>query len=215
MKSIIKVGILEDSKTSLALYSSFLSSQIDIDIVFGFASLGELELHSEGLVAPDLILADIQMDGRSGIDALPYLIKRFPGVRILMLTGSEDENDVITSLKSGAVGYIIKSPDIQSLYEAIKTTMEKGSFISPRAAWNVVQELQKKPEDALHGVLSKREKEVLEYLKEGQSYKEIAANMFITVHAVNQHLKKIYKKLQVKSKGELLAKYYQHQLLMI
>jgi DNA-binding NarL/FixJ family response regulator len=212
MKSLIKVGILENHKTSLALYKNYLSSRIDIDVVFTYKSVKEIELNQDTIVCPDLILADIDMEGPSGMEGLTSLVKIFPEAKIIMLTGSEEGEDVITALKLGAVGYVVKSADTHLVYQAIKTTMQKGSFISPKAAWNVVQELQKKPKDVLEGILSKREREVVDYLKNGLSYKEIAAQMFISVHAVNQHLKKIYRKLQVKSKGELMAKYYQQQL---
>jgi DNA-binding NarL/FixJ family response regulator len=212
MKTVIRVGILDDSKAALPYYNSFLSSQIDIDVVFAFSGLEELQLKRESVNTPDLLIMDLEKEENCGIESLPMLIKSFPGCKIIVLTSSEEKCDVILALKRGAVGYIIKSTDGFSLYGAIKTTMETGSYISPEAAWNVVKELQKNPGDALEGVLSKREKEVVAYLKNGLSYKEIAAEMFISVHAVNQHLKKIYKKLKVKSKGELLAKYFQHQL---
>ena len=212
MKTVIRVGVLDDSKTALPYYNSFLSTQLDVEVVFAFSGLTELQLKRESVNVPDLLLVDLENEENCGIGSLPMLVKSFPGCKIIMLTSSEEKCDVITALKRGAVGYIIKSEDGFSLYGAIKTTMERGSYISPEAVWNVVKELQKKPGDALEGILSRREKEVVDFLKNGLSYKEIATEMFISVHAVNQHLKKIYKKLKVKSKGELLAKYFQHQL---
>jgi DNA-binding NarL/FixJ family response regulator len=212
MKTVIRVGILDDSTEALPFYNSFLDSQLDIDVVFAFSGIEELRSKMESVKIPDLLLVDLEMEENCGIDNLPMLVKTFPQTKIIMLTSSEDKCDVILALKLGAVGYIIKTTDGFSLYGAIKTTMERGSYISPEAVWNVVKELQKKPADALEGILSKREKEVVGFLKNGLSYKEIAAEMFISVHAVNQHLKKIYKKLKVKSKGEPLAKYFQHQL---
>lgn len=206
MRTVIRVGILDGNFSTLSFYQSYLSSQIDIDVVFACRSIVELEVNQPSVIIPDLILADMATGG------LSQLLHRFPNCKIVMLSDSEESDDVVNALKMGAVGYITKSADLSFLYGAIKSTMKNGSFISPKAAWNLVQELQKKPEDALEGILSTREKEVLDYLKNGLSYKEIAAQMFISVHAVNQHLKKIYKKLQVKSKGELLAKYFQHQL---
>jgi DNA-binding NarL/FixJ family response regulator len=212
MKTVIRVGILDDSKAAMPYYHSFLASHVDINMVFAFGSISEMEEKRETIGIPDLLLVDLDSEANCGLDSLPMLVKSFPGCKIIMLTSSEDKCNVISALKLGAVGYVIKSSDGFSLYGAIKTTMENGSYISPEAAWNVVKELQRKPADALEGILSKREKEVVGFLKNGLSYKEIAFEMSISVHAVNQHLKKIYKKLKVKSKGELLAKYFQHQL---
>ena len=212
MKTMIRVGVLDDSNTELPYYNSFLSSQVDIDIAFSFSGLEELRMNRESVNHPDLILVDLQLEENGGIESIPVLEKLFPSSKIMILTSNEEKCDVVLALKKGASGYVVTSTDAFSLYGAIKITMEKGSYISPEASWTVVREIQRKPGDALEGILSRREKEVVNYLKNGLSYKEIAAEMFISVHAVNQHLKKIYKKLKVKSKGELLAKYFQHQL---
>ena len=111
MKTVIRVGILDDSKAAIPYYNSYLDSQVDIDIIFAFESIDEILMKRESAQNPDLLLVNIEMDGNCGIDSLPVLKKTFPGTKIIIIASSEEKCDVILALKRGAVGYIIKSMD--------------------------------------------------------------------------------------------------------
>src|SRR5687767_7557756 len=109
MKTVIRVGILDDNTAALNYYNSFLASQLDIQIIFAFSSLEELQLKRETIEIPDLLLVDLEKEENCGINNLPFLEKSFRDSKIIILTSSEEKCDVILALKRGAVGYIIKS----------------------------------------------------------------------------------------------------------
>jgi DNA-binding NarL/FixJ family response regulator len=123
-----------------------------------------------------------------------------------MLTSYEDEGYVFEALRGGAVAYLSKSTSLLTIKDALLTVANGGSFMSPSIARHVVNffrapQRNKKPEVAL----TIRQKEILNCLMDGQSYKMIADSCDITLETVRDHIKKIYKKLQINSRGELVS----------
>jgi len=157
---------------------------------------------------PDVILMDIQMPVVSGIDAVKLIKQKFPKIKILMQTIFEDDDKIFQSICNGAEGYILKNKPLEQILDAIKEIYEGCAPMSPAIALKVIrmfkQNLSAEPDDSIS--LSTREKEILKCLVEGMSYKMIAENCFITLETVGGHIKNIYKKLQVHSKGEAVAK---------
>lgn len=157
---------------------------------------------------PDVVLMDIEMPGLSGIEAIRILKDNFPGIKVLMETIFEDNDKIFDSICNGAEGYILKNTPPALILSAIKEIYEGGAPMTPSVASKVLKMFKKNsPATSMEGLdLTEREKEILKSLVEGMSYKMIAATYFISIDTVSGHIKNIYKKLQVHSKSEAVAK---------
>jgi DNA-binding NarL/FixJ family response regulator len=156
-------------------------------------------------VNPDLILMDIDMPGRSGIDALKQIRAMGHTMPILMLTVFDDTHHVFDAICAGASGYLLKKHISTKLFEAIEEVMNGGAPMSPSIAHLVIASMQK-PANANPYQLTPREKETLSSLAKGNSYKMMASEFEVTIDTVRAHIKKIYEKLQVHSQTEAVAK---------
>ncbi len=203
----IRVSVFEDSK-SLRMSLFHL-----IDGSPGFICAG---VHGDCLCLfedivkdrPDVVLMDIQMPGINGIEAVGMLREKYPDVKILMQTIFEDNDKIFQSILAGASGYILKTTPPSRVLEFIKETYEGGAPMSPSVATKVLKMFAEKSSPGKHQDfnLSDREKEVLSFLVEGMSYKKIAVTCNISLDTVGSHIKNIYEKLHVHSKGEAVAK---------
>jgi len=156
---------------------------------------------------PDVVLMDIEMPGITGIQAVKEIKGRFPHIKILMETIFEDDDKIFDSICAGAEGYILKSTPPVEILEAIKEINEGGSPMTPSIANKVLRMVGKSrsaPTEEFD--LTRREKEILNCLVEGMSYKMIADACTISLDTVNMHIKNIYIKLQVHSKSEAVVK---------
>lgn len=158
---------------------------------------------------PDVVLMDIDMPVVNGIEGVKMIKLVSPHTQIIMLTVFEDDDKIFESIKAGADGYILKKAIPTELINAVKNASVGGSSISPGVATKVLQAFRKKenaPTNTETFSLSKREKEVLELLTKGYSYKKIAADLFVSIDTIGSHIKNIYSKLQVNSAPEAVAK---------
>jgi DNA-binding NarL/FixJ family response regulator len=163
---------------------------------------------------PDVILMDIDMPGTNGIEGLKLIRQRNQKAKVLMLTVFDDNKNVFEALKNGANGYILKKTPPQKLLEYIQEASTGGAPMTASIATQVLQmfaSLNNNHNDQYN--LSEREKEVLQLLVNGYSYKMIASEMFIAIDTVRSHIKKIYEKLQVNSKSEAVAKAFKDKLI--
>jgi len=157
---------------------------------------------------PDVVLMDIGMPGMNGIEAVKILHEEFPQLKILMQTIFEENEKIFASIVAGASGYILKNTPSSRIMEAIKETYEGGAPMSPSIATKVLKMVVHHPShpNANNFNLSDREKEVLACLVRGMSYKMIADECSISIDTVRAHIRSIYEKLHVHSKGEAIAK---------
>jgi DNA-binding NarL/FixJ family response regulator len=158
--------------------------------------------------SPDIVLMDIGMPGINGIEAVTILREKFPGLKVLMQTIFEENEKIFQSILAGASGYILKNTPSTRIMEAIKETCDGGAPMSPSIATKVLKMVVRQPLDS--GIsafnLSEREKEILSCLVRGMSYKLIADACLISIDTVRGHIRSIYDKLHVHSKGEAIAK---------
>lgn len=158
------------------------------------------------IAAPDIVLMDIEMPDADGIEGVRRIKARFPDIKVIMQTVYEDNDKIFRALKNGAEGYILKKASISSIIDSINEVQKGGAFMTPSVALQVLRFLnQPVQEDERMQSLSPREREVLTFLSEGDSYKMIAERMQISYGTVNNHIKKIYEKLQVHSLGEAVS----------
>ena len=168
------------------------------------ATYGDCESAIEGIDEniPDVVLMDIGLPGMSGIEGIKIIKQKHPEVDFIVLSIHENDENVFESLCSGATGYLTKETPPAKIIEAIKEVFEGGSPMSTQIARMVVGSFKLQPSPSL----TQRETEVLSHLCEGESYKMIADSLFISEETVRRHIKSIYKKLEVHSKSEAVAK---------
>lgn len=163
---------------------------------------------------PDIILMDIGMPGLSGIEAVVLIRKHYPDIPILMQTVFEEEDKIFAAICAGASGYLLKNAGPVKLLEAMKEVLEGGAAFTPVIAKKVMNMFQQQSAQSSSEFieLSKREKEILQCLVNGMSYKMIADHCDISIETVHSHIKKIYEKLHVHSMSEAVAKAIRNHL---
>ncbi len=203
----IRVAIFEDNRSLRESLFNLLESSNDFVCAGAFAHC-ERVIENIEETQPDVILMDIELPIVSGIEAVKLIREKFPDMKILMETIFEDDDKVFQSICNGAQGYILKNMPPDDILNSIKEINEGGAPMSPVIASKVLNifrsNLSTEPNDSFH--LSAREKEILKCLVDGMSYKMIADACFISPDTVNGHIKNIYRKLQVHSKGEAVSK---------
>ena len=206
----IKVSIIEDD----AWIRENLSARIGQ--AQGFVCSGAYRTGEEAVAqvpahAPDVILMDINLPKMNGIECVRQLKALIPSAQILMLTVYEDSDKIFNSLLAGASGYLLKRTPQAEILEAIADVHRGNSPMTGHIARKVVQYFnQRGSTDTEMEKLSNREREVLEYLARGSSYKEIAGALTVSIDTIRAHIKGIYGKLHVHSRGEAVARFLHH-----
>ncbi|MCF8262058.1 MAG: response regulator transcription factor [Melioribacteraceae bacterium] len=152
---------------------------------------------------PDIIILDINLPGKSGLEIIPDLKKLYPNCEILMLTSSDKDEDVFNALRLGASGYLNKDLGIEDLFKALDEIMAGGSSLSGNIARKVISSFRSEENDIS---LTKQESSVLKLMIEGNSQKSISEKLFISIPTVKFHSNSIYEKLGVHSKADAVAK---------
>jgi DNA-binding NarL/FixJ family response regulator len=161
---------------------------------------------------PDLVIMDIDMPGIGGVEGVKKIKQHYPEVKVVMHTVFDDDNRIFDSICAGADGYLLKNTPPLKLIESLQDLMEGGAAMSPFVAQKVFQFFRSnnKIQDDFH--LTQREKEILELLVKGNSYKMIAGKSGISIDTVKKHLQNIYHKLHVNCGTEAVAKALQHKI---
>lgn len=204
---MIKVAIFEDNRSLREGLAAMIGGTPGFECVGAFPNCNNL-LKNISQAKPDVVLMDIEMPGINGIEAVAMIKEEFPEIKILMETIFDDDEKIFNSICAGAEGYILKHTTPAEIMEAITEIHEGGSPMTPSIANRVLKMVKVRPEPVSKESfdLSSREKEILTCLVKGMSYKMIADTCLISADTVNGHIKNIYKKLQVHSKGEAVSK---------
>ena len=204
---MIKVTIFEDNRSLREGLSAMIGGTTGFTCAGAFPNCNNL-LKNVEQTKPDVVLMDIEMPGINGIEAVGLIKEEYPEIKILMETIFDDDEKIFNSICAGAEGYILKHTSPSEIMEAIKEIHEGGSPMTPSIANRVLKMVKSRPENGSRESfdLSGREKEILTCLVKGMSYKMIADTCYISIETVNVHIKNIYKKLQVHSKSEAVAK---------
>lgn len=205
---MIKVAIIEDNEAYREALEILISTNNDIKIVYSASNLTGIRT-AFARTKPHICIMDIQMPGLTGIEGVTLLKERFPSVNVFMLTVFDDDDNIFDSIKAGAVGYLLKKDPPELIIQAIRKVHAGETMLNGKIARKVLdffskKEIKKDPFEEYN--LSKREKEILEYIISGLSYREIAARCFITLDTMYTHTRKIFAKLNVHSRAEIAAK---------
>jgi len=209
---VIKVLLYEDNPQLREGLMMLINGSDGYEVVAAFKNCDNAPDEVD-IYQPDVILMDIDMPGTNGIDGLKNIRAVNDKVKILMLTVFDDNKNVFEAIKSGANGYLLKKTPPGKLLDYITEANSGGAPMSSSIATQVLRMFSDMNNTkGVDYALSEREKEVLQLLVNGYSYKMIASEMFIAIDTVRSHIKKIYEKLHVNSKSEAVAKAFKDKI---
>ncbi len=209
---MIKVLLYEDNPQLREGLMMLINGSDGFEVVAAFKNCDNAPDEVD-IFQPDVILMDIDMPGTNGIQGLKNIREVNDKVKILMLTVFDDNKNVFEAIKSGASGYLLKKTPPGKLLDYITEANSGGAPMSSSIATQVLRMFSDMNNTkGVDYALSDREKEVLQLLVNGYSYKMIASEMFIAIDTVRSHIKKIYEKLHVNSKSEAVAKAFKDKL---
>ena len=203
----IRVAIFEDKSLLRESLYQLINGAEGLTCVGAFADCNEI-IFSLKRTMPQVVLMDIQMPGINGIEGVKIIKENFPQIKIIMQTVVEDDDKIFASICNGASGYLLKNTTPSRLLQAIVEVYEGGAPMTPAIAQKVLDKFRRQSPvfSKEMNSLSAREKEVLEHLVEGMSYKMIATECKISTDTVRYHIRNIYDKLHVHSKSEAVIK---------
>ena len=201
----IKVSIVEDNDQLRKTLAKVLNRADGFTCVSHYPN-AEDALKDLPQIKPDVVLMDINLPGMNGVKCVQQLKAADPKIQVMMLTVYEDTENIFAALAAGANGYMLKRTPAKELLEAIQEVHRGGSPMTTHIARKVVQSFQQtagiaKPQDNL----SEREQQVLDLLSKGLMYKEIADKLGISYETVHTYIRRIYEKLQVRTRTEAVA----------
>lgn len=203
MKMPTRVMLVEDNEEYRDVIKFAISREDDLEMFSQFGT-AEMAISSLGKIRsklfPEVILLDLRLPGLSGLEAIPYFQERLPNIKIIVLSQSNAEEDVVRAISLGASGYLLKSSTVQKVTESIRNVMMGGATIDPSVAQYLVKSLRERPMPlSSKKILSDRESQVLELLADGLQKREIGEKLHISYPTVDAHVRHIYEKLDVKN----------------
>jgi DNA-binding NarL/FixJ family response regulator len=203
----LRICLVEDDNWLRAELEQAVRAVPDFEFAGSFPS-AEAALEGIATLDPGLVLMDINLPGINGVECLRRLKADHPQLQVLILTVYEQSDLIFDSLLAGANGYLLKRTSTLEIIESIRQVHEGGAPMTASIARRVVQYFHKAGSQSSEcGKLSPREREVLELLARGDAYKQIAERLNVGLETIRMHIKHIYSKLSVHSRGEAVAKF--------
>ena len=210
---MLRVAIVDDHQIVLAGFREMLARQPGIEVSFCAAS-GEEALAALREMPTDVLLLDLVLPGKSGLDVLRTARQRHDGLRILVLSAFPEERYALSMLRHGADGYLCKDCSEDELMQAIRTVAAGRRHVSPRTAQLLAEELAEGASGPPHERLSDRELQVFLHLARGEAVSAIAAELNLSVKTVSTYRSRLLEKLAVASNAELATYALQHGLIV-
>lgn len=201
----ITLALVEDLDEVREVLQKFFLLNTHFQMLGCFANAEEAVFYLPKL-QPDIVIMDINLSGKSGIDCIRSLKASMPATQFMMFTIYDTDEKVFEALKAGASGYILKSTTLPRLVDAVKELHEGGSPMSSSIARKLVTLFMQHENIPTSACLTKRENQILQLLAKGMLYKEISGVLQITVNTLKQHIHKIYEKLHVQNRTEAINK---------
>jgi DNA-binding NarL/FixJ family response regulator len=210
--SPIRLVVVDDHSLFRRGLISLLQDMPDFQVA-GEASNGREALQVIDATRPEVVLLDINMPVMNGIEALGEIRKLVPAQKVLMLTISQNDEDLLAAIIGGANGYILKNMEPEALRNTILQLVSGNSVLSPEVTARVFHAVRRSQSDRSRGLLSDREVEVLGCLARGQTTAQIADALFISENTVKTHIRHILEKMEVNNRAEAVARAAQMDLI--
>ncbi|MBE0540332.1 MAG: response regulator transcription factor [Verrucomicrobia bacterium] len=203
----LAVAIVEDDQETRKILAGWIKESPGFRLVGDWgdaeSAFGPLSQHQ-----PDVVMMDINLPGLSGCEAVKKLKPMLPAAQYVMLTVYEDTDHIFDALAAGATGYLLKQTPKEELLRALTEVHRGGSPMNSRIARKIVQSFRQNSSSGSDAFdLSPREQEVLVLLARGYLYKEISAQLGVTIPTINTYVRRVYEKLHVRSRAQAVAKY--------
>jgi DNA-binding NarL/FixJ family response regulator len=209
---MIRVVLADDHAIVRAGLKEILSDTGDMQVV-GEATNGHEVMARVRELDADVLVLDMSMPGRSGIELIKQVKNEKPKVRVLVLSMHSEKQYAVRALKAGASGYLTKESAAEQLVAAIRRVAGGGAYVSPETAERLALELGPASEEAPHTLLSDREYQVFEMIAAGKSVSEIAARLALSVKTVSTHKTRIMQKMGAANQADLIRYAIRHQLI--
>ena len=204
------IAILEDNISLRETLKDFIQLSGKYTLAFASGNYKDF-IDNSDQPEPDFILLDVHLPDTMGVDIIAAIKSIFRKSVIIIITGDYDQTLLLKAMENGASSYILKPFTAATLQKTIEQVNITGSFLEPALLTQLLQQInirKKQSVPTFDERLTDREDAVLDLIKKGLTYREIALQLHISYHTVNHHLKNIYTKTNVTSKAELIAKYY-------
>jgi len=217
MNSPTRIMLVEDHAGYREVITRALKREATMELISQFSTaesaLRDIQSPTSKNI-PDIVLLDLNLPGMSGIEAIPWFEKYSPNTKIIILTQSDKEEDVLQAIRCGASGYLLKSSIPSQITEGIQTVVDGGAPLHPGVARFILNTLvDKLPTENPNATLSPRELEVLALLANGMARKEISVQLKISTHTVIYHIKHIFDKLEAINTPAAISKAYRFGIL--
>ncbi len=202
------IAIIEDDLNTRQLLSDYFEKSKHIQCVLAVDTVEKFIKFHRDFFNIHMVLLDLLLYDKSGIDGIPLISSREPEAEIVMYTSVDDYDTIFRAICNGATGYLLKELSPPELEERITETLEnRGSLLSPSVARRIVRYFNSGSKvDGQEATLTPQESLVVRLLTEGLKYEDIAQRMGISINGVRYHIKNVYRKLEVKSRAELMRK---------
>jgi len=209
---MIRVAIIEDQRDIREGLCELIDGTEDLRCTAAFGSVEEM-LPRIGSDVPEVVLVDIELPGKSGIEGIRLLKQRYAEIVLVVLTVFDDDQRIFQAVCAGASGYLLKKTPAPRLLQGIRDAAEGGSPMSPEIAARVLALFRQiRPEPVADHDLTPHEIRVLKLLVDGHNYKTAAVELGVSVNTISFHMRRIYEKLHVHSKSEAVAKALRDQI---
>lgn len=203
---MFKICIVEDNPITSAAISETINSTAGYELA-GIYSNAEDYIDDFVFIKPDITLMDIDLPGISGIEAISKIKCSYPVTKIIILTNHDEKESLFNALKAGADGYLLKKDSLEKLANALRDIENGGAVISPPIAKKIIAYFKAPAQDDSLKDLSGKELSILKYIVDGLLYKEIAANMNLSIDSIKKYASSIYAKMHVHTRSEAIKKY--------
>ena len=209
---MIQVAIVDDHQIVRTGFRELLSEDASINIAFEAAN-GDEALENLRTTQCGVLLLDISLPGKSGVDVLRAVRQRYPEIKVLILSGFPEESYALAMIKNGANGYLCKDCEREELLRAIHMVSAGRRYVSPRTAELLADEMSGERSGVLHEALSDRELQVFLRLARGESVSDIAGQLHLSVKTISTYRSRVTDKLNVASNAELATYALRHGLI--
>lgn len=206
---MIRVAIVDDIKRIADALKQKVELSPDFEVKFVKSNGRELLKELEKNHAIDVIIMDIDMPVKNGIETTKEVAKKYPQIKVIMCSVYDDEDSILDSIIAGATGYLLKEETPEMFHRSIYQAMEGGSPLNPAIARKTLKLIARGETNKTKKIdygLTKREREILQLLANGLSYEQIAINLFISKGTVRKHIENLYRKLDVNNKVDAINK---------